>query len=80
MGSTETTENTWTEQRIRACGVRMDSVDAVQAVYGCGVTRAYQKLRAGDDDLGFRVLRMGRRYITPTADVLKLLGLVDQAA
>ena len=69
----------WTEQRIRACGVRMSSVDAVMAVYGCGSTRAYEKVRAGDD-LGFRVLRLGRRYVTPTADVLQILGLTTNQA
>ena len=72
----EKTRAHWTEQRLRSQGVRMDSVDAVQAVFGCGRTRAYEVLRS-EDNLGFRVLRIGRRYVTPTADVLALLGLTS---
>lgn len=65
----------WTEERIRACGARMDGVDAVNAVYGYSPRKAYSMLAAGDVD--FRVIRRGRRYIVPTADVLSLLGLGD---
>ncbi|MEV6445992.1 hypothetical protein [Amycolatopsis sp. NPDC051716] len=72
-------EDVWTEERIRALGVRMDAVDAVRAVHGCGKTRAYEALRGGED-LGFRVLKLGRRYVTPTADVLRALGLEQQPA
>lgn len=68
---------TWTEERIRGHGVRMDGVDAVQAVYGCGRRKAYSMLAAGDVD--FPVIRRGRRYIVPTSAVLKLLQL-DAAA
>jgi hypothetical protein len=57
----------------------MDAVDAVKAAYGCGETVAREHLRSGND-LGFRVLRLGRRYVTPTADVLRLLGLAQTAA
>jgi len=69
----------WTEECIRAYGVRMPSVDAVQAVFGCGATRAYEALRSGED-LGFPVNKLGRRYVTPTADVLRALGLEQQPA
>ncbi|OXM58684.1 hypothetical protein CFP71_01330 [Amycolatopsis thailandensis] len=69
----------WTEERIRQYGVRMPSVEAARAVYGCGVAHAYGLLRAGED-LEFRVLRKGRQYVTPTADVLELLGLNERAA
>lgn len=72
-----TVSNTWTENRIRAYGVRMPSVDALQAVYDFGTTRAYEALRSGED-LGLPVLKAGRRYITPTAAVLRLLHL-DEA-
>lgn len=72
-------DDTWTEERVRSCGVRMDGVDAVSAVYGYSARKAYAMLQAGDVD--FRIIRRGRRYIVPTSDVLKLLGLdVPQAA
>jgi len=63
----------WTEADIRALGVRMDGVLACKIVYDVERTRAYELLAAGDVD--FRVLRRGRRYIVPTIDVLRLLGL-----
>lgn len=72
-------DSIWTEEKIRGYGVQMPSVEAVRAVYGCGETSAREALRSGRD-LGFRVLRLGRRYVTPTADVLRILGLDDQAA
>lgn len=65
--------DTWTEERIRAYGARMPGADAVQAVYGYGASKAYSMLATGDVD--FRVIRRGRRYTVPTADVLRLLGL-----
>ena len=70
----------WTEERIRAYGVRMPGVDAVQAVHGYAARKAYDMLAAGDVD--FPVIRRGRRYVVPTAAVLKLLHLEssDKAA
>lgn len=65
--------NPWTEERIRACGPRMNGVDAVRAVYGFGPTKAYEMLAAGDVD--FPVLSRGRRHVVPTAAVLRLLQL-----
>jgi hypothetical protein len=67
----------WTVERIRACGARMDGVDAVAAVYGYKQRKAYMMLAAGDVD--FPVIRRGRRYVVPTAAVLRLLQ-VDAAA
>lgn len=67
----------WTVERIRSCGVRMSGVDAVAAVYGYGPWQAYRMLAAGDVD--FPVIRRGRRYVVPTAAVLKLLQ-IDAAA
>jgi hypothetical protein len=51
----------------------MDGVLACKIVYDVERTRAYELLAARDVD--FRVLRRGRRYIVPTVDVLRLLGL-----
>jgi hypothetical protein len=68
----------WTEQEIRALGVRTDGVTACNIVYGDSPTKAYQRLRSGDVD--FPVLRRGRYYIIPTAKVLELLCLRGDAA
>lgn len=70
----------WTEERIRDCGVRMDGVNAVAAVYGYGPRKAYSMLQSGDVD--FPVIRRGRKYIVPTSAVLRLLevGADKQAA
>ena len=72
--------NVWTEERIRSFGARMDGVSAVEAVYGYAARKAYDMLAAGDVD--FPVIRRGRRYVVPTAAVLRLLHLdrADQAA
>lgn len=69
-------DDVWTEERIRAYGVRMPGVDAVKAVHGYQDRKAYDMLAAGDVD--FPVIRRGRRYVVPTAAVLKLLHL-DQS-
>lgn len=67
----------WTAERIAAQGVQMLAVDAVRAVYGVGETTARATLRSDEQrgQLGFRVLRLGRRYVAPTAEVLRVLGL-----
>ncbi len=71
----------WTEKEIRAQGVRMEGLDAMQAAFGVSRTRAYELLRSTEDgeDLGFRVLRIGRKYVVPTADVLAFLGIGEVA-
>jgi hypothetical protein len=61
----------WTAERVRGCGIRMDGVDAVAAVYGYSARKAYAMLQTGDVD--FPVIRRGRRYIVPTSAVLKLM-------
>lgn len=55
----------------------MDGVDAVEAVYGYGRTKAYELLAAGDVD--FPVIRRGRRWVVPTAAVLRLLQVETDA-
>lgn len=64
----------WTEAKIRAYGVRLDGVLAVQITTGYSRSRAYELLRT-PEALPFRVLKIGRRFIVPTADVLRVLGL-----
>ncbi len=63
----------WTEDQVRALGVRTDGITACSVIYGDARTRAYQRLRAGEVD--FPVLRRGRRYVVPVAALLGLLGL-----
>lgn len=66
---------TWTADEIRALGVRTDLVTACSIVYGCGRTKAYEMRDA--DELHFRVLKAGNRYVVPTSDVLQILGLAQ---
>jgi hypothetical protein len=66
-------DDVWTEERIRALGVRTEGVIACEIIYGDRRTKAYERLRAGDVD--FPVIKRGRRYIVPTAAILGLLGL-----
>lgn len=70
------TRSTFTEEEIRAYGVRMPGVAACKIVYGVGRTRAYEMLRSGEHD--FPVLKRGRSYVVPTSAVLKLLGLTHE--
>jgi hypothetical protein len=72
------TRDHWTAERILACGPRMSGVDAVAAVYGYSSTKAYELLAAGEVD--FPVLRRGRKYLVPTAAVLRVLQLDETAA
>lgn len=64
----------WTEAEIRALGVRIDGVLAVEIVTGYAKDSAYNLLKT-PDALPFRVLKVGRRYVVPAADVLRVLGL-----
>lgn len=63
----------WTNDDIRALGVRMDGVTACEIVYGVGRTTAYELLGRGDVD--FPVIRRGRRWIVPTSAVINLLRI-----
>lgn len=66
-------QRTWTEGDIRALGVRTDGLTACSIVYGVQRTKAQQMLRQGECE--FRVLRVGKRYVVPVVDILRLLGL-----
>lgn len=69
-----TAKSVWTEARVRALGVRIDGVLAVEIVTGYAKDTAYTLLKT-PDALPFRVLKVGRRYVVPAADVLRALGL-----
>lgn len=70
-----TARQVWTAAQIHGFGVRTDGVTACRIVYGVGRTRAYEILRSGE--AGFRVIRVpgSNRFVVPTVDVLRALGL-----
>lgn len=77
MTAGSTARKIWTHAEILALGVRIDGVTAVEIVTGYGRSRAYELLQT-PDVLPFRVLRIGRRFVVPTADVLAALGLAGE--
>lgn len=64
----------WTEEEVRALGVRTDLVTA-GAVLGVGRTKAHEMAREGTFPVP--VLRLGRVYVVPTAGLLAVLGLTE---
>lgn len=65
----------WSEEAIRALGVRMPSRTACEIVYGTARTLSYQLIKSGK--LDFKVIKVpgSNRYVTPTSEVLRVLGL-----
>lgn len=66
--------STWTAEQVRALGVTC-SVEVAGSVLGCSRGVAYELARRGE--LGVPVLKLGRRYVIPTAPLIRLLGLDD---
>lgn len=64
----------WSEEAVRALGVRTDLVTA-GSVLGIGRNRSYELAAAGE--FPCRVIRAGSRYVIPTADLLRVLGLTE---
>lgn len=62
----------WTEQEVRALGVRTD-VPTASSVLGLGQVKGYEFAKAGKFPVP--VLRIGRRYIVPVAGLLTALGI-----
>ncbi len=62
----------WTADKLRALGVRTDLVTAAD-VLGIGRTAGYELARAGR--FPAPVLRLGNRYVVPTAGLLKVLDV-----
>jgi hypothetical protein len=62
----------WTPGEVYALGVRTD-LETAGSVLGVGRTVAHELARRGEFPV--RVLRLGRRYVVPTADLIEVLGL-----
>jgi hypothetical protein len=62
---------TWTADAVRRLGLTTDIVTA-GAVLGIGRSLAYELAQSGEFPVP--VLRVGRRYVVPTAGLLTLLG------
>jgi excisionase family DNA binding protein len=54
------------------------SVEQAAAILGCGRTLAYALVRRGE--FPCKVLRLGNRYVIPTADLLRAIGIGVRAA
>ncbi len=57
---------------LSALGPTLDIPTAARLL-GCGRSLAYELARR--DQFPCRVLRLGRRYVVPTADLLRVLGV-----
>jgi excisionase family DNA binding protein len=54
------------------------NVETAGRALGCSRAFAYELVRRGE--FPCRVLRLGRKYVIPTADLLQALGVVDGGA
>jgi hypothetical protein len=73
----------WTAERVDDYGIRMPSVDACDAVFSYGPTKAFEVIAEhlkGGEQLPFPVIAHGRRYVTPTESVRCLLELARVAS
>lgn len=68
---------TWTNAELFALPPIID-VPTAGSIFRIGRTNSHQQVREGTFPV--RVLRVGRRYRVPTADVIKLLGLENSEA
>jgi len=65
-------KRTWTEEEIRALGVRTD-LETAASIWGIGRTRAYELARAGD--FPSPLMRVGNRYVALVTPLLEALGI-----
>jgi hypothetical protein len=63
---------TMSVEELRALPATVNLTTAARAL-GCGRSLAYELARR--DQFPCRVLRLGTRYLVPTADLLRILGL-----
>ena len=62
----------WTVQAVRELGAMVD-VETTAAILGIGRTKAYEMAKAGEFPV--RLVRIGRRYLVPTAALLRYLDV-----
>ncbi len=62
----------WTANEVRALGVRTD-IETAGSIFGLSRTQAYEAVKRGVFPVD--VIKVGRRYLVPTAPILRLLGL-----
>lgn len=67
----------WTEESIKALGVRTDLRTALE-ICGIGRTAGYQLAAKGE--LPFPVLRIGKQYVVPVRGLLEALGIPAEEA
>jgi len=68
---------TWTEEAIRALGVRTD-VETAGSIFGLSRTQSYEAIKAGRFPV--ECVFVGRRIIVPTAPIRRLLLLETDSA
>jgi hypothetical protein len=66
------TRTTWTAEEVRALGVQTD-VETAGSIFGLSTTQAYVAVNNGVFPVD--VIKVGRRYLVPTAPILRLLGI-----
>jgi hypothetical protein len=65
-------KTTWTDDEIRALGVRTD-VETAGSIFGLSRTQSYGRVR--DGSFPVPIIRVGRRMVVPTAPIRKLLQI-----
>jgi hypothetical protein len=62
----------WTIEAVRGLGATVD-VETAGAILGIGRSKSYELAKA--NEFPVRIIRIGRRYLVPTAAILELLGI-----
>jgi hypothetical protein len=65
------TQQNWTPEAVRELGMTTD-LETAAAILGIGRTLAFELVRT--DRFPVRLLRLGRRVLVPTGDLLHYLG------
>jgi hypothetical protein len=68
-----TAKPVWTEDKVRALGVRTDVPTAGEILAGLCRDEAYRMAKRGDFPVP--VVRIGRRLVVPVAPILRLLQM-----
>ena len=64
---------TWTEEAVRALGVRTDVATAGEILAGLCRTESYAMAKRGEFPVP--IVRVGRRMVVPVAPILQLLAI-----